>query len=567
MRTAFPRPNPKGGNTLLGVVFIGGLMCMTIAATLSLSSTSTRQSYRRVDWAAAFYHAENALIWAAQNSFEHAPAPGSTTLYSTINSTLPLAYMSAHTSPGFSNAWVQVVQPSTLVSNVIIITASAKVNNTVRTLQAEVTLRPPSTVFDYEYFLNNWGWWWGWSITGNGGQKSNWDFDFQQQPRVNGHVYAADWVEEDRVPYTNYVTQPPPTSGLAGADPVDYIHSGACRVDMPNLLNFTTYSNTALSSTTNYLQVGTNIIRGVLPGTGGLYVDGTTTPIVINGTVVVNGDVVIKGKITGQGTLYVGGDLYVAGDLQYLHGPDFSVNPETMFLSDPNGCLNWVNANKQADLVAYAVRGSIFGGDVTDPDWKTWCYDANYTSSGLSAVGDESHLGADGIAGTPDDNIPFLHADGTWSTWFDADGDGVCEGNYIYTNSLGVAYSPSVANTVVCLDSNRMSAILNYPTNADGSPVLFSHVASDNMGNIDGVFYTDHAVAMRMTAYNVNWHGTIVSRNEQIVFQDYLNFTYDSRINSRYQNNPNTIINLGLPWGKPIEFSTFTELVPDPSNL
>ena len=61
--------------------------------------------------------------------------------------------------------------------------------------------------------------------------------------------------------------------------------------------------------------------------------------------------------------------------------------------------------------------------------------------------------------------------------------------------------------------------------------------------------------------------GVIVSRNEQIVFQVYLDLVYDSRVNSRYNNDPNQFINLGLPWGKPVQVTSFTELPPNGTGL
>ena len=54
-------------------------------------------------------------------------------------------------------------------------------------------------MFDYEYFLNNWGWWWGSTITGQGAQRANWDFDFQGSPTVNGSIYAANQIQENEV--------------------------------------------------------------------------------------------------------------------------------------------------------------------------------------------------------------------------------------------------------------------------------------------------------------------------------------------------------------------------------
>jgi hypothetical protein len=84
---------------------------------------------------------------------------------------------------------------------------------------------------------------------------------------------------------------------------------------------------------------------------------------------------------------------------------------------------------------------------------------------------------------------------------------------------------------------------------------------------LQGIFYTDHAAAMREEQDYASINGVIVSRNEQMVFQYYLTLTYDSRVNSRYNNNPNQFINLGLPWGKPLQVSSFVELAPIGTGL
>jgi hypothetical protein len=371
-------------------------------------------------------------------------------------------------------------------------------------------------------------------------------------------------VDENEIPIQNYATAP--FGGTAGADVTNLVHQGAPRVDMPNLLNFSNYVATAMSNTiANGLWIGTNqIVAGVLsnaytPNSGGnagnlspqsgLYVVGTpSAPVVVKGTVVIPGDLVIQGTVTGQGTLYVGGNLYISGDITYAHGPNFSTPPET---DSPASRDAWAAANMTNDLVAYAVRGAILAGDVTDPDWINYCY--YYPGSGLASVGDESHLGQDGIANTPDDNISFLHADGTMGTSYDADGDGRINSNYNY-------------DTDINMNSTRASYIVGYPK-VNGAPVPYNQVASDNMGTLEGIFYTDHAAAMRMDQNNSVFHGAIVSRNEQIVFQAYLDLIYDSRVNSRYHDNPNQFINLGLPSGKPIQVTSFTELAPNGTGL
>jgi hypothetical protein len=567
MHIPFIKQRPQQGSTLFTVVIVGALVCVSASSMLVMSSNSINSAYGRVDWDKAFFNSENAVVWAAQKAFDTSLGAASSNYYSTDLGTLPLGSIISSTNGDvtFKGAWVEIVQPNTSPANVFVITASARVNDKIRTIQSQITVRPASLVFDYEYFLNNWGWWWGNTITGNGAQRANWDFDFRDGPTVNGSIYAADQVDDNEVPIQNYPTAP--FGGMAGANVTNLVHQGAPRVTMPNLLNFSNYVAEAMANTSsNGIWLGTNqIVAGALPDLKtpnpggndgnltpqtGLYVAGTPSlPVTIKGTVVIPGDLVIQGTVTGQGTLYVGGNLYIANNITYAHGPDFSTPPETEASTVRDA---WVSQNMTNDLVAYAVRGSILAGDVTNPDWVNYCY--NYPGSGLASVGDESHLGMDGIAGTPDDNIPFLHADGSMSTWYDADGDGIIEANYNY-------------NTDINMTDARASQIVGYPTVLGGIPVPYSQVATDNMGTLQGIFYTDHAAAMRLAQSTTTFDGVIVSRNEQIIFQDNLNLVYDSRVNSRYDNNPNQFINLGLPWGKPLQVNSFAELPPNGTGL
>ena len=572
--TSINRRLERGG-VLMIVAVIGGIMGIVTAAMLMLSTNSLQNAHGRADWNKAFYNAENAVVWAAQSTFDAPPAAGSSNYYSTIlSNSLPLAKIISpiNGDPAFKSARVTIVQLNnptlTAPTNVFVITASAMVNNKVRTLQATITARPVSSVFDHEYFLNNWGWWWGNTIIGHGSQRANWYFDFRDNPEVDGAIYAANQVEENEIPYN---TLTPPFGGLAGKDPQDLVHQGVPRVTMPNLLDFSTYTATAMADPANNgIWVGGNqVVAGVLQNTNttnpggnagnlppqtGLYLAGSASqPITIKGTVVIQGDVVIQGKITGQGTLYVGGNLYIANNLTYANGPDFSTPPETM---PPTQRDTWVQNNMSKDLVAFAVRGSIFAGNVMDLDWIDWCYYTGNTGAGLAGVGSEATLGADGIADTGDDHIPFLEPNGQMGTWYDADGDGKINANYNYT-------------TDITMDSTRASHIQGYPTDNSNQPqpLPYSKVATDQMGTLDGIFYTDHAVAMRLTQSGDIFYGGIISRNEQIIGTTSISFIYDSRVNSRYHNNPNQFINLGLPWGKPVQVNSFAELPPDSTGL
>jgi hypothetical protein len=420
----------------------------------------------------------------------------------------------------------------------------------VRTVQGTVRKNPPSQVFDYAYFLNNWGWWWGASITGYGDNRANWDFDFRYTPTVNGAVVANGNIESNGVK-VDPLTGTPPFAGLAGSDPVTYVRSGVPRVPMPNLKDFSYYQEKATNQGGKLWVGSTLVVDAVQNNTNqpGLYLAGTTSsPIKISGPVVVPGDVVIKGPITGSGTLYVGGSLYVADDVTYANGPNFTLPPSTMSQSSRD---TWVNdaITSGKDLVAFAVRESIFGGAVNSSEWKTYCYDA--ASYGLKNLGAEANLGPDGIAGTPDDGLLFRDTNGDGvadSAWYDADGDGVVDANYNYSNDIQMT-------------TNRANKIYNYPTTS-GSPTDYSSVASNSMNRMDGVYYCNHAVAMRLGQANTVWNGSVISRNEAIVFSSTLKFVYDPRIHSRYSTDPNRYIDLGLPMANRVRVESFLEIAP-----
>jgi hypothetical protein len=259
---------------------------------------------------------------------------------------------------------------------------------------------------------------------------------------------------------------------------------------------------------------------------------------------------VISGPITGIGTLYVGGNLYVAGDITYVNGPNFSTPPATMAQAQTD---QWVqNAiNGQKDLVAFGVRGAIFGGDVNSSDFQTWCYASS--DYGLSNVGNESNLGQDGIRGTPDDNVPYWHfvgANYVFDASYDADGDGVIGHNYNLNNDI--AMNPA-----------RESKILRYPNDQNGNPVSYSSVATCNYNRMDGIYYCNHAMACRMAKNGTaQMNGAIICRDEAIVFNNSLTFSYDPRIHSRYSSDPNRFIDLGLPIANSVRMQQITEIAP-----
>jgi len=536
-------------------VLTSGLLMIAVVAILGLNMSRQRAVYQRADWMQAYYHAENVLNWAAQRIAD-ADAGGTSAAflgqYSVANTKITLPYLTelvATPSSLFKESWLTIQNDPSGLPDLYQVTSSAKVGDKIRTIRAQIRKNPPSLVFDYEYFLNNWGWWWGASITGQGDNRANWDFDFRGGPTINGSVIANGSITDNYNPI-DPLHGPFPFHGWVHDHPLDYVHSGVPRIPMPNLQNFD-YYKTKATNDQGQLLLGTNIVVNAVHRNAakpGLYLDGTTNPITFKGPVVVDGDVVIKGQITGKGTLYVGGNLYIAGNLTYTNGPDFSIPPATMPAANRD---NWVRDNTNKTLVAFGVRLAVLGGNPNTSEWKQRCFDPS--SFGLKNVGDERNLGQDGIIHTPDDGVPYLDTnnDGIPDTaWYDADGDGVVDLNYNYDQQI-------------FMTGNRAQLIYDYPVDDTGNPKSFDDCASNDINRIDGVYYCNHAVAMRCAGNNLVWNGSVISRDEAIVFNSTALFKYDPRIHSRYSNDPNRFIDLGLPVANRVAIQHMEEVAPE----
>ena len=187
-------------------------------------------------------------------------------------------------------------------------------------------------------------------------------------------------------------------------------------------------------------------------------------------------------------------------------------------------------------------------------EWKSACYDPY--DYGLKNVGAEASLGADGIKGTLDDGVPFRDTDGNGtadSAWYDADGDGVVDSNYDY-------------NTLT-MSTSRSALVQGYPADSSGNQTDYNSVASNNFNRLDGIYYTNHAMAIRSSKNGFIGNGAVVSRDEAIVFSGSLKFNYDSRVHSRYSDDPNRFVDLGLPIANKIALLTYTELAPNDPNF
>jgi hypothetical protein len=533
----------KRGIALIQSVFVSAVLLVVCMGILSLSRYEHSRQYNRIYWSEAYYAAENALLEGVQKIADVPEGTAVSTVYGSYSQTdLPQTPDTDVASVTF-----QIQNDPQGVPTYHQVLATAEVMGKTRTLMARVQYMPPSRVFDYEYFLNNWGWWWGSSITGNGDNRSNWDFDYRDRPTVNGHIHTAGEIEANRTPVDPFAA--PPFTGWAGVDPVTYCHVGAEQLRMPNLKNLDYYKAKATGTLT---KNGATLVNGVFGATGeksGIYLEGTASePLQIDGTVVVQGDVILKGKMTGKGTLYVGGNLYIAGDTNYQNGPAFAL---------PTNHANLTPAQRQAfydtwvdnafagdkDMVAFGVRGHVLMGQVNTTTWRDWVCNAS-RPYGLEGLGREDNLGRDGIRNTADDGVAYKDTDGNGtldSAAYDADEDGnIRTTNYSYDADFKMS-------------DGRRGLIQGYPTDGTTGELLsYDTVAAAAIRDLAGIFYTNHAVGQYSNAGPESIKGALISRDEAIVFSNSLTFWYDWRIHSRYvhkfyDSDGNKIIDLDLP--------------------
>jgi len=552
------------GSILVTVVILTAVISFACIGVARLGQYHHRKQYGRTNWVEAYYTAENAMLEGIQMISDELHDPSNTIgtyILSDSEQTLQMPY-----SPGSEvNYCTMTIEPDPMgMQDNFQVTASAVIGgkwdnqqekwagSKIRTIRSLVRWRPPSLVFDYEYFLNNWGWWWGSSIRGYGDQRSNWDFDFRYNPYVFGHIFANGEVESNQSPVDPFAGSPP-FRGTAGGDPLTYCHVGSPRINMPNLKDLTYYETNATGSIEKGGELLVDGIHGDNETKPGIYLKGTDAdPLEINGTVVIRGDCILRGTITGQGTVYVGGNLYIAGNVEYDNGPSFNPPPESMSGDDRD---TWVDNSMDKDLISFAVREAILGGKVNSSDWKSCSYETY--PYGLKHVGDESQLGPDGIANTPDDGVKYMDTNGDGvpdSAWYDADEDGVVDDNYDY-------------NTDLKMTDARRSQIQGYPKDDDNNLLDYNQVASDQLTLFEGIYYTNHAWASRSRLGPDYLQGTIICRDEAWIFSNSLYIRYDSRIHSRYQRkyfggDPNRIIDLGLPISEDVRILDRYEMKP-----
>ena len=290
---------------------------------------------------------------------------------------------------------------------------------TKRTIKATIRLETkPSSVFDYAYFINNWGWFYGNTIFANGNARSNGQFDVAgYAPTVTGQPMYDDIVwKSGKVDLLGYRddNNDGKMDGLDGGifsgwDIVNAKnvkgeggkaknqHDFEENIPMPNLTNLDQYEKIAIDEDGEIRVGNMKIFEGVLGDDPGekqnLFLIGTTSkPIKIDGTVVVRGDVIIAGVVTGEGAIYSGGNIYVPNDITYKNGP-LAARPKDNTELETEV---WLQANQNKDILGLFATENIVVGDVTNSTWRF--YVSSWLSNPMNAS--EEDAGADQIPNT-----------------------------------------------------------------------------------------------------------------------------------------------------------------------
>ncbi len=420
----------------------------------------------------------------------------------------------------------------------------------------------PAQVFDYAYFINNWGWLYGNSIYVLGNVRSNGQYDsggyaptITGSPSYTGVEYtAAAGGNPASASLTGYIddnndglydgedggiwsgwdiANSQNVKGLGGQASNQHDFQGS--LEMPNLSDLTPYKEQAISQGGTVSIAGTTYVEGVLGDSNqeknNLYLYGTESdPIVIDGPIVAEGDVVIHGYVTGQGAIYAGGDIYIPDSVVYLNPPDDD-RPSSNAQAETE---EWMAENWDKDFLGLFSAENIVVGDYTNSTWEY--YVSNWMNSSMNKSEEDAgedgvpntKAGLDGIFGTSDDDV--LEDDGIWTVEYYTDahaamgyvpdgfevGDAIpgtgedIDGDGQYDE--GVSYSDLPTKTPV----NQGQFEGNNP---QAGISKYSSIASMYANQIDAVLYTNHSFSWCVFGSEpAVINGALICRNENIVY-------------------------------------------------
>jgi len=414
-----------------------------------------------------------------------------------------------------------------------------------------------SGVFDYAYFVNNYGWFLGGKIVANGEVRSNGDFCVDHLSYVNGHVLATPneengatgrafvkgggtprhmtianyWKDTgDRVRPSNPPGENPDVDYLMGYAGESVLYSFQDPLEMPFLGDLQLYKDLAIGHGGTISQGGETLVDAVFDGTGPSDVSnapdkgcitlfGTKqNPIVIDGPVVVERDVVISGYVTGQGTIYAGRNVHIIGDVTYVNPPAWEKPND-----DPDAAIE---ENRACDLLGLVAKGNIVLGN---PQNSSWLNDV-----------------------TPYMKPPFVKPYACDPTDASIGYPTVFNGNYTAQDGLQrvvsvTARSEKIDGKQVIVKTANTEPSRYYKSLVQDS--ILQGQYSYTITRIDAVLYNNHGTIGKVG--NCDFNGSIVCRDDALIYQARLDINWDIRLGSRSLDAMDLFIFLPVVVGDP----------------
>lgn len=389
-------------------------------------------------------------------------------------------------------------------------------------------------LFDYSYFINNWGFLSGRDVTSQGNVRANGSFTLEDSPTIlskprfessngsdligyiddngdgmennqDGGIYAWDTI----IGLPNKLNAADLYAGLQGENSTVSVP----QMPMPNLTNFTFYEKKALADNSyikyykNGVQYTINSIYGSSTERKNLYLEGTYDhPIEIKGTMVVHGNLIVRGWVTGQGGIYCADNIYIPQRILYKNAPG-NLTPST---NTEAARENWRATYSTTDMLGFFARENIVFSDFTSTAWQSAVDTARQTPLNES----KEDSGLDKIPATGDsgenDGIFSIEKDTNGNpipgTGEDIDGDGVYDPTTPMTafNLRDTNFFPNVfATDIGDWGGNIPAGVTKYSditywnetTDNPGVYNPFTTNISQNFPQIDGFYYTNHFVA------------------------------------------------------------------------
>jgi hypothetical protein len=430
------------------------------------------------------------------------------------------------------------------VTNVVQVTVNGVTRKLEETIKYVLTR---STVFEYAYFINQFGYFIGVDIVVNGDIRSNFDMRLDSDKLVlNGNSFAlSNRVTKTPITwnYTQYRSDTnhafarpgynvdlnasnPNSVWTNGYNPITYRSNSVDKLKMPYIGNveelktyaienngtITNNSGVIVNAVWDENQLGpsgySNIFDMVSSPTNGIVnaadrgclvlVGTSNNPIRINGPVFIGQDLIIKGFYTGQGTIYVGRNVHIIADVRALNPPTWKhpdASTTATFLS-----TTYADNIDNKDYLALCAKGSIVLGNYTQPGYtgsyfKVTKYDVSATDASIGYVSSTS-------GGTN-----YFHGD--------------------YTSFFGTSVGAEGTNTVP----------RRYYQSSVSTNTLTSLGWSPSITRLDATLYNNHLTTGKLGTVGTNciFNGAVICRNEALapLSGSKIYFNWDPRLGEK----------------------------------